>query len=197
MEDKKRAFTYVELMIVMSVSVLVFGIIYNFYYHITHESQDTVEEIELSRTARLFLDRCVNDLLKAVEIEKLTPTKIVFKKFKRDFSLNELNEYDRVSYVLGGKNKVLVRIVNGKSETLIKNIKVIPKIFQGFIEDISTEKFYPYDYKSNSQIELKKVSFIRIRISLSKRKYKFTLRTAVCCRRIHFHNLEEGVKILQ
>ncbi|MCK5684221.1 hypothetical protein KAJ27_08865 [bacterium] len=192
----KRAFTFVELLMVLSISILVFGIIYNFYYNVTKGATVTAEEAELVREGRTFIERCIRDLSCAVSIEKLSPRKIVFKKYRKQFNLNSINEFIKVSYVLSDNNRIFVRSEGGQNETVLKGFKIDPKVFSGYVENAKTEKFKSYDYESSSSVDRSLISFIRIKLSMKKRAIKTTLMTGVCLRPIHLKNLERGWNIL-
>lgn len=192
-----HAFTFVELLMVLSVSILVFGIIYHFYYNVTKGATVTAEEAEIIRDGRTFIEYCVRDFSCAVSIESITPKKIVFLKYQKQFNLNEINEFVKVSYVLSDNGTIFVRYEGGKNEAVLKGVNIDPKVFTGYVENPQTEKFRTYNFESGSSAERERISYIRIRLSMQKRGVRTTLITGVCLRPIHLKNLESGWNILQ
>lgn len=188
-----RGFTLVELLLAMSLTILVGGVM----YLLQTEGLSTVAKgtarIALQSEMRRKMERLVTDLRGALEILEVRPDYLKISRFP-DRIQEEEGEIPIpmvVSYevIRNSKTVVLLRTERGEPPVEILSADHIGEnIFCPFyvenVNDLPREgpHFVPFDMHINDSDQRRRIAFMRIQLQLRLGRENFTLTTAVTMR---------------
>lgn len=186
---KKYAFTLVELLIAMSLTVLVGGVLYLLQSSGLSTVRRGTTQLTLTSLIRNKLEKMTSELRCAKEIIAISPSSIKFRCYHYSQEHQEPGDtsLETITYEVteNGKREVLWKTVNRGNPTKLISVKSINKdIFYPYFRgrDRSSKvgwSFIPFDMVSNDSGQRKRIVFIRIKLSLSERRDSVTLTTAV------------------
>jgi len=190
-KSREKAFTLVELLICLALSVLVGGILYLLQSTGSKQLSKGITRLILQSGARLKLERMISDLRCAKEVLEITPSSIKIGMDRAVGGESTGNiEYITVTYAVEkdkGKSK-LIRTENQEAPVeIFSTEKIDEEIFFPFFETPPEEDqedpiFTRFDMRVNDSAQRKRITFIRIRLKMVQNKESVTLATAVSLR---------------
>jgi len=189
-------FTLVELLIGMTLTVLLGGVMYVFQSQGISAVNKGTTRLTLQSEVRRKLERLINDLRTAEEILDIDPNAIRFSRYipgPEEASMGE-DAVQIVKYSLerkGGKSVIFREEGNNPPEELLTADKIEDEMFFPYFEEEDTESETPgvlyksFDMNANDSGERKRISFLRIRIKVRQNKEFVTVRTSLGLRVVH------------
>ncbi len=194
-----RAFTLVELLLAMSLTILVGGVMYLLQTQGLSTVAKGTTRLTLQSELRRKMERLVTDLRAAKEVLDIQPDMIKISRFpERQEDEEEIPAPVTVTYQIErkGKQAVLMRTERGEAPVEILSAEQInDDIFFPFFEDISPEEgpsFTPFDMHANDSDQRRRISFIRIRMRIRQGREAISLGTSVTLRTVHSLLLQPG-----
>ncbi len=187
-----RAFTFVEIMVVMVLAVGVVSIIFTFNVLTRRtEAQDNVDLV-LQQRARIAMEYIVRDLRAAKKFDEVHQDKLIFEKFSRTADIYmQLGNSEPVRYTLKQRDDgddVLIRFENNRNQTLLKFDEIDPNLFSAFYKDEATGSLEEFAYKDNPSDQREKISLLRVHIGVQQARKKLDLYSDVTIRYIWAKN---------
>ncbi|PKK91758.1 MAG: hypothetical protein CVV64_03590 [Candidatus Wallbacteria bacterium HGW-Wallbacteria-1] len=188
------AFTLVEILISMTISVMVLSTIYLLFFSSTRTLDTTGKQSDLMNDVRLLVDRISRELRQAKRVVMVSPGKITFEMFDpEDLGLFGVVGTTRVSYAIipsDEKGDQIQREEQGQEvRNLFRNkVRISEEIFQPFVEDRESFLFRPFDWKANFNEDRERISYIRFKFTVSDfrdPKISIDVISGVCLRHIH------------
>jgi prepilin-type N-terminal cleavage/methylation domain-containing protein len=188
----KRAFTLVEILVAMSISVVVITSIYMLFSSSTKTITKTGLQSQMLADTRILIDRMVRELRQAKSIVLITPSKIVFEMYdSEDPGLFGVVGTKRISYVLetdGRDTDRFVRLENNSSEKPLfhEDIRIKPDIFTAYVEE--EKGFKEFRWKENFSEDRKRITLINVDMNITAVKDKYitaNVNSSVSIRHIH------------
>lgn len=187
-----RAFTLVEILVAMSISVVVITSIYMLFSSSTKTWKKTNLQSEILADTRILIDRMVREIRQAKSIVLITPKKIVFEMYdSNDPGLFGVVGTKRVSYILEENNDDsdrFIRLENNNPEKSLFQEQVVinPAIFTAFVEE--ENGFKEFGWKENFSEDRKRITLINIDLNVravKDDKIKSSVNSSVSIRHIH------------
>ena len=187
--NKIRGFTLIELLLAMSLTVLVGGVIYLLQSSGLTTVKRGMTQLTLTGKLRNKVEQMVAELRCTKEILKVTESSIKIRCY--DYSIDHSepgeNSLITVTYEVekSGKRFVLWKTINRRTPVKLITAKMInTDIFHPYFEAYDVHSptlwsYYSFDMKSNDSGQRKRISFIRIKLSLSDSKDVVALATSV------------------
>lgn len=171
----KAGFTLVELLLGMSLTILVGGVLYLLQSTGMSTVKKGATQLLLTSEIRNNMERIVADIRNSKEILNVKPDSIKLRvyKFKPEKPEPGEDALVTVSYELEkvGRRTVLWRTENRENPIKLLAIQEIdPKIFFPYFEANDSASptgwsYYPFDMISNDSGQRKQISFVQIRLS--------------------------------
>ena len=190
-----RGFTLVELLIAMSLSILVGGVLYLLQSTGLSTVNKGTTTLTLQSEARRNMELLVQDLRCTRDVVAVSPTSLRVLRYMPtpDGEISGGEAIQTVEYRIekvGENQSVLTRQVEKQeAKVLIKTNSIETDLFIPYWED---EKgvYTPFDMKSNDSGQRKRISYMILQLSLRQGKEKFVLRTSATLRPLHTHLLQ-------
>ncbi|MDD3145896.1 MAG: prepilin-type N-terminal cleavage/methylation domain-containing protein [Candidatus Riflebacteria bacterium] len=194
MNDKphKRGFTLVELLLGMSLTLLVGGVLYLMQSTGMSTVRKGTSQLLLTSEIRNKMERMVADLRNAKEILEIQPDAIKMRCYKYSAEKPDPGEdaLVTVSYEVqrGGRQQVLWRTENRENPVKMLSLdKIGERIFQPFFEapdQLSPAgwSYYPFDMVSNDSGQRQRISMLRITLDFKQQGESAALVTSVSLR---------------
>lgn len=186
---KNNGFTLVELLLGMSLTVLVGGVLYLLQSTGMATVKKGTTQLLLTSEIRNNMERIVADLRNSKEILEVQPGMIKVRTYKFDPQKPEPGEAAlvTVTYELEkvGRRSVLWRVENRENPVKLMSIdEVEEKIFFPFWEVYDKASpigwsYFPYDMVSNDSGQRKKISLVKIKFSFRQQSESSELITSV------------------
>ncbi len=187
---ESRAFTLVELLIAMSLSVLIGGVLYLLQSTGLQTVNTGATRITLQSEARRNLEQLAQDLRCARDIIQVTSKSLRVLRWvpSDDGEINSNAAMQTVEYRLEKSNtneSIFVRQVEREeAKTMIRVNNIEPEIFFPYYED--PDRFFrPFNMKENDSGQRKRITFMVVQLRLRQGKELFAIRTAVSMRAPH------------
>lgn len=179
MKDKKRAFTLIELIITLSLTTIILGVIYTFFITNT-KSLSKIEinselQTEAQNIQKEFLNYCtqsegiveINNIKVDSNNEEILYKNILDSEGKVEINNIKFKLEDNYFKFIFDKNSGILTLKSfDKYENEI-NIDGLPKILSKNIKEF---KVRPLDFRSNQDGNFKEASSIEILLTLTKKK---------------------------
>jgi hypothetical protein len=186
---RAKGFTLVELLLGMSLTILVGGVLYLLQSTGMRSVSKGTTQLILTSEVRRKMERMVADLRNTKELINISPSSLKIRCYQYSKEKPEAGEAAliTVAYELekSGKNHVLWRTVNRENPKKILNFKKIDdKIFFPFFKGRNKNSptgwsYMPFDMVANDSGQRKRITFIQIRLKLSQRNDSASLITSV------------------
>jgi len=193
----RLAFTLVELLLAMSLTILVGGVMYLLQSQGLSTVAKGTTRLTLQSELRRKMERLVTDLRCAKEVLEISSDSIKISRFP-----NYQEEEDEtpapiiVTYQLekSGNRCTLLRAERGEDPRELMSAEHIESsIFYPFYEEITPDAgpiFYPFNMVENDSGQRSRITFIRIRIKVRQSREFLTLATSVTLRAPHSRLLQ-------
>ena len=199
-KQRNLGFTLVELLLAMSLTVLVGGVLYVFQSTGIKTVSRGTTSIAMQSEIRRKLELMVRDLRSSTEVLRITPSSIkvlVYPPPSEDESLGT-PKLVAISYEFSksGTRSVLVRRQEGKDPmTIFDADHIEDQVFYPFYEeelpvDAKRPNFAVFDMHSNDSGQRKRISFIRIRMQVRRKREFVNVVTSVSLRGAHSRLLQ-------
>ena len=179
MKDKKRAFTLIELIITLSLTTIILGVIYTFFITNT-KSLSKIEinselQTEAQNIQKEFLNYCtqsegiveINNIKVDSNNEEILYKNILDSEGKVEINNIKFKLEDNYFKFIFDKNSGILTLKSfDKYENEI-NIDGLPKILSKNIKEF---KVRPLDFRSNQDGNFKEASSIEILLTLNKKR---------------------------
>lgn len=189
LKNKAKAFTLVELLLAMSLTVLVGGVIYLLQSSGMTTVKRGMTQLTLTAKLRNKMEQMVSELRCTKEILNISPNSIKIRCYDYSKSHPEPGESSLVTItyeVEKSKNRFVlwktknrgtpIKLISAKSI----NMDVFHPYFEGHNPHSPTLwSFYSFDMISNDSGQRKKITFIKITLRLSDTKDAVSLSTSV------------------
>jgi len=172
---KQPGFTLVELLLGMSLTILVGGVLYLLQSTGMVAVKKGTSQLLLTSEIRNKMERIVADLRNAKEILEVKPDSIKIRTYKFSQEKPEAGEEALVTITYeierNERQHILWRIENRENPVRMLALDFISnKLFYPFFEASNHESptgwsYYPFDMISNDSGQRQRISFIRIHLS--------------------------------
>ncbi|RCK81714.1 MAG: hypothetical protein OZSIB_0848 [Candidatus Ozemobacter sibiricus] len=193
----RRAFTLVELLLAMSLTILVGGVMYLLQTQGLSTVAKGTTRLTLQSELRRKMERLVTDLRAAKEILEIRPDYLKISRFPdRTLDDEEIPTPVVVTYQVerSEKRAVLIRTERGEPPVEILSADHIgEEIFRPFFMDQTPDggpQFTPFDMHVNDSGQRRRITFLRIQLRLRQGRESITLTTAVTLRTAHSRLLQ-------
>lgn len=199
------AFTLVELLIGMALTILMGGTLYLFQSQgLSTVTKGTIR-LNLQSEIRRKLEKLVVDLRACNEVLEVQPDMIKFTRFRSSHEDSEAGEVnlDTITYTLAksANRWSLLRAENNQQPAeLITHDHIENNVFFPLYEDTqeagsdSPPPLLPFDMKSNDSGLRKRITFIRLRIKVRQAREFIGFTTAVTLRAPYHRLLQPNWK---
>lgn len=191
-EDSRGAFTLVELLLAMSLTVLVGGVMYLLQSHGLMSVAKGTTRLTLQSELRRKMERLVADLRGAKDVLEISGSSLKITRFPdRTEDEEETPTPIIVNYQLVKKDNrcILWRSERGGDPLEVMSADFInDSIFFPFYEEPSPDGgplFLPFNLHENDSGQRSRITFIRIRMQVRQNRETFTLSTSVTLRAPH------------
>lgn len=188
----KRGFTLVELLLGMSLTILVGGVLYLMQTTGMSTVKKGTSQLLLTSEIRNKMERMVADLRNAKEILEIQPDSIKMRCYKYSAEKPDPGEdaLVTVSYEVerGGRQQVLWRSENRENPIKMLSLdKIGERLFQPFYEGYdqtspSGWSYYPFDMVSNDSGQRQRISLLKISLEFKQQGESAVLVTSVSLR---------------
>ncbi len=185
----KKAFTLVELLLGMSLTILVGGVLYLLQSTGMSTVRKNTATLTLTSELRNKLERIVADLRCTKEVINIKQDSIKIRVYKYSKDKPDPGEDSLVTVTYEveklGKKMVLWRSENRENPIKLFSVdKIEEDIFFPYFEEKDENSptgwsYYPFDMISNDSGQRKKISFIRIKLALKLQTDSSAMVTAV------------------
>lgn len=192
LSNSKKGFTLVEVLLAMSLTVLVGGILYLMQSTGMSTVQKGTSQLILTSEIRNKLERITGDLRNSKEILAIKPDLVKMRCYKYSAEKPDPGEdaLVTVSYEVerGEKQHILWRTENRENPIKMLALdKINEDIFQPFYENYDPVSpvgwsFYPFDMISNDSGQRQRISLIRIKLDFSHQRESAAVVTSVSLR---------------
>ena len=186
--SKRKAFTLVELLMGMSLTVLVGGVIYLMQSTGVKTVNKGATQLLLTSEVRNKMEHIVTDLRNAKEVLEIKPDYLKIRTYKYSVDKPDPGEdaLVTVEYEVerNQPKNILWRSENRENPTkLLTFEKIGDNIFYPYYEAFEEEsdtgwEYYPFDMISNDSWQRSRISFIRIMLNFKQGKEEETLVTS-------------------
>lgn len=188
MKSKKNAFTLVELLMGMSLTVLVGGILYLMQSTGVSTANKGATQLLLTSEVRNKMEHIVRDIRNAKEILEIKPDYLKIRTYK--YSVNKPDPGEdalvTVEYEVerNKRRNILWRSENRENPTKLLTFEEIgEEIFRPFYEAYEEEsptgwQYYPFDMISNDSGQRSRITFVKICLNFRQGKEEATLVTS-------------------
>ncbi len=190
--SERKGFTLVELLMGMSLTLLVGGVLYLMQSTGMSTVRKGTSQLLLTSEIRNKMERMVADLRNAKEILEVKPDSIKMRCYKYSVEKPEPGEdaLVTVSYEIEreGRQQVMWRIENRDNPVKMLSLdRIGEKLFQPFFEAHDPASptgwsFYPFDMVSNDSGQRARISLIRITLDFKQQGESASLVTSVALR---------------
>ncbi len=190
--SERHGFTLVELLMGMSLTLLVGGVLYLMQSTGMSTVRKGTSQLLLTSEIRNKMERMVADLRNAKEILEIKPDAIKMRCYKYSPEKPEPGEdaLVTVSYEIEreGRQQVMWRIENRDNPVKMLSLdRIGEKLFQPFFEAHDQASptgwsFYPFDMVSNDSGQRSRISLIRITLDFKQQGESASLVTSVALR---------------
>ncbi|KAF1081029.1 MAG: hypothetical protein GQF41_2843 [Candidatus Rifleibacterium amylolyticum] len=190
--SKKRAFTLVEVLLGMSLTVLVGGILYLMQTTGMSTVQKGTSQLLLNSEIRNKMERITSDLRNSKEILEIKPDLVKMRCYKYSATNPDPGEdaLITVTYEIerDEKQHVLWRTENRENPVKMLSLdKIGEDVFQPFYEGHDPASpvgwsYYPFDMISNDSGQRQRISLIKIKLDLSHQRESAVVVTSVSLR---------------
>ena len=182
---KTKGFTLVEVLVAMSLTVLVCGVL----FLLQSSGMTTVKkgstQVLLASEARNKMEYIVRDFRNAKEILELTKSSVKLRTYSDNIPEAGDSSLITVQYEIEkrDKNCVLWRIENkSKPQSLLTAEKIDENLFKPYYERLDETSvtgwvYLPYDLVSNDSWQRQFITYVQIRLSLENAGEKAVLTT--------------------
>ncbi|PKL47411.1 MAG: hypothetical protein CVV42_13205 [Candidatus Riflebacteria bacterium HGW-Riflebacteria-2] len=187
-----KGFTLVEVLLGMSLTVLVGGILYLMQSTGMSTVQKGTSMLMLNSEIRNKLERISNDLRNSKEILEIKPDMVKMRCYKYSAEKPDPGEDALVTVAYeverGEKQHILWRTENRENPIKMLALdKIGEDIFQPFYEGNDPASpvgwsFYPFDMISNDSGQRQRISLIKIKLDLSHQRESAAVVTSVSLR---------------
>ena len=188
-QDSHKGFTLVEVLLGMSLTVLVGGILYLMQSTGMSTVQKGTSQLLINSEIRNKMERIASDLRNSKEILDIKPDMIKMRCYKYSLEKPEPGEdaLVTVSYEVerGEKQHVLWRTENRENPIKMLALdKIGEGIFQPFYEGHDPASpvgwsFYPFDMISNDSGQRQRISLIKVKLDFSQQRESAAVVTSV------------------
>lgn len=190
---RRAAFTLVELLIGMALTILMGGTLYLFQSQgLSTVTKGTIR-LNLQSEIRRKLEKLVIDLRACNEVLEIQPDMIKFTRFRSSAEESDAGEInlDTITYTLakvGGRWSLLRAENNQQPMELITHDHIDSNLFYPLYEDTiepgsdRPPQLLPFDMNSNDSGQRKRITFIRLRIKVRQAREFVGFTTAVTLR---------------
>ena len=185
---KKQGFTLVEVLMGMSLTILVGGIIYLMQSSGMSTVNKGATKLLLTSEVRNKMEHIIQDIRNAKEVLEVKPDYLKIRTYKYSLDKQEPGEdaLVTVEYEVERNEKRHILWRNENRENPIKLLsfeKIDTNIFKPYFELNSEESplgwmYYPFDMVSNDSWQRSRITFIKVLLSFSQGKEKATLETS-------------------
>jgi hypothetical protein len=192
MKKIKQGFTLVELLMGMSLTILIGGILYLIQSTGVSTVNKGATQLLLTSEVRNKMEHIIRDIRNAKEVLEVKPDYLKLRTYKYSLDNQEPGEdaLVTVEYEVerNEKRHILWRNENRENPTkLLTFEKINSDIFKPYYELNSEESpigwmYYPFDMVSNDSWQRSRISFIRVVLNFSQGKEKATLATSATLR---------------
>ena len=186
----KKGFTLVELLISMSLTVLVGGVLYLLQSSGMSTVRKGATQLTLTSLVRNKVEQLASELRCTKEIINISKSSIKFRCYKYSADHQEPGDGALVTITYevakSGKRYVLWKTVNrGNPIKLLSAHEINTDVFYPYFRGRDQHKytpgwsFIPFDMVSNDSGQRKRISFIRLKLSLSEAKDSVSLTTSI------------------
>ena len=192
MKKLKQGFTLVELLMGMSLTILIGGILYLLQSTGVSTVNKGATQLLLTSEVRNKMEHIIRDIRNAKEVLEIKPDYLKLRTYKYSLDNQEPGEdaLVTVEYEVerNEKRHILWRNENRENPTkLLTFEKINGDIFKPYYELNSEESpigwmYYPFDMVSNDSWQRSRISFIRVVLNFSQGKEKATLATSATLR---------------
>lgn len=185
----KQGFTLVELLIGMSLTVLVGGVLYLMQSTGLSTVKKGTSQLLLTSEIRNKMERIVADLRCAKEVLEISPDSIKIRCYKYSADKPDPGEdaLVTVSYEVerGGRQNVLWRSENRENPIKMLSLdKIGTRLFQPLYEGYDPASpcgwsYYPFDMVSNDSGQRQRISMIKISLEFKQQNESSVLVTSV------------------
>ncbi|GAB1353638.1 hypothetical protein MASR1M12_23760 [Erysipelotrichia bacterium] len=190
--SERKGFTLVELLMGMSLTLLVGGVLYLMQSTGMSTVRKGTSQLLLTSEIRNKMERIVADLRNAKEILEVKPDSIKMRCYKYSVEKPEPGEdaLVTVSYEIEreGRQQVMWRIENRDNPVKMLCLdRIGENLFQPFFEAHDPASpagwsFYPFDMVSNDSGQRARISLIRINLDFKQQGESASLVTSVALR---------------
>ncbi len=188
----KKGFTLVELLLGMSLTLLVGGILYLMQSTGMSTVRKGTSQLLLTSEIRNKMERMVADLRNAKEILEISPDSIKMRCYKFSAEKPDPGEDALVTVTYeverGGRQQVLWRTENRDNQVKMLSLdKIGERLFQPFYEGHDPVSptgwsYFPFDMVSNDSGQRQRISLIRITLDFKQQGESAALVTSVSLR---------------
>ncbi len=185
----KKAFTLVELLMGMSLTILVAGILYLMQSTGVSTVNKGATQLLLTSEVRNKMEIIIKDLRNAKEILEIKPDYLKLRTYKYTIDKQDPGEdaLVTVEYEVERtpKRNVLWRSENRENpDRLLTFDEINSDIFKPYFELNNEEsetgwRYYPYDMVSNDSWQRTRISFVRVLLKFKQGKEEAALQTSV------------------
>jgi type II secretory pathway pseudopilin PulG len=184
-----RGFTLVELLLGMSLTVLVGGVLYLLQSTGMSTVKKGTTQLLLTSEIRNCMERMAADIRNSKEVLEVQPGMIKVRTYKYSKEKPEPGENALVTVIYElekvGRNFVIWRTQNRENPLKLMSLQNIdPDIFYPYYEFYDKASpvgwsYYPYDMVSNDTGQRKLISLVRIRLGFQQGAESSELQTSV------------------
>ena len=195
-----RGFTLVELLLAMSLTVLVGGVMYLLQSTGLKTVSKGTTSLTMQSEMRRKMEVMVRDLRNSTEVLRIAPNSVKLLVYPRPTEDENLGnpKLQAVTYEFtrsGGRTR-LIRTEEGRDPLEIFDADHIEEqVFFPFYEepqppDAKAPRFTAFDMHSNDSGQRKRISFVRVRMGVRQNREFFTVVTSVTLRGAHSRMLQ-------
>ncbi len=188
-EKTRKAFTLVELLMGMALTVLIAGILYLMQSTGVSTVNKGTTQILLTSEVRNKMEIIIRDLRNAKEVLEIKPDYIKLRTYKYTIDIQDPGEdaLVTVEYEVerSPKRNVLWRSENRENPAKLLSFDEIDEnIFKPYFElkdeeSVTGWKYYPYDLVSNDTWQRSRITFMRVVLKFKQGKEEAALATSV------------------
>ena len=187
-KSKKKGFTLVEVLMGMSLTVLVGGILYLMQSTGVSTVNKGATKLLLTSEVRNKMEQIIEDIRNAKEVLDVKPDYLKIRTYKYSIDKQEPGEdaLVTVEYEVerNEKRHILWRNENRENpKKLLTFDKIDENIFKPYFE-LNTEEsptgwmYYPFDMVSNDSWQRSSITFLKVLLTFSQGKEKTSLETS-------------------
>jgi len=202
--NRESGFTLVELLLAMSLTVLVGGVLYLLQTTGLQTVKKGTTRLTIQSEVRRKLETMIADLQCAQEVLEITQNSIKISRFRDPRKEEDPSDISLVTVtyeiVKEEKKSILIRAEKGEqAKEIFSADHIEPEVFFPFYEDPGPEGslsplFLPFDFVANDTGQRQRISFIRVRMKVRQNKEFITVITSVTLRAAHNRLLQSNWK---